>query len=154
MSEKKKKITILIAVAAAVIAGIILALFMMGNSRISAVIMRLIRLEGTVSLQDADGNLVSIIERMKLHSGNKMNTGQDSIEFFLEETQPEDLPIQALDAILRDPDLLEKVMEETGWTEDKIQEGLKENKNVDEKGAATEEMTPLQEENTDPISTP
>lgn len=49
---------------------------MTGNSRISAVIMRLIRLEGTVSLQDVDGNLVSIIEKMKLHSGNKMNTGQ------------------------------------------------------------------------------
>lgn len=80
MSGKKKRITILIAVAAAVIAGIILALFMTGNSRISAVIMRLICLEGTVSLQDADGNLVSIIEKMKLHSGNKMNTEQDGLQ--------------------------------------------------------------------------
>ncbi len=49
------------------------------DNSLLAVIIRLLRLEGTVSLEDASGKVLSLLDGMKLYDGNVLTTGNDGL---------------------------------------------------------------------------
>ena len=73
--DKKKKIIIIAAVALLVVIGLII--FLANRGGISATTMRVIRLEGNVSLQE-NGVLKAIKENLRLVSGNTIDTSESS----------------------------------------------------------------------------
>jgi hypothetical protein len=73
--DKKKKIIIIGAVALLVVIGLIV--FLANRGGISATTMRVIRIEGNVSLQD-NGVLKAIKENLRLLSGNTIDTSESS----------------------------------------------------------------------------
>ncbi len=73
--DKKKKIIIISAVALLVVIGLII--FLANRGGISATTMRVIRIEGNVSLQD-NGVLKAIKENLRLLSGNTIDTSESS----------------------------------------------------------------------------
>ena len=73
-----KKTKIIIGVVAAVaVAGIIIAIIMMNGYY--AKTMRLLRIEGTVKVEDTDGSEKTIIENMRFQSGQAINTAAASL---------------------------------------------------------------------------
>ena len=67
-----------IAIPAAVIAGVVILIVVM-NSGLTATTMRLLKVQGTVALQDADGNERTLVENMRFNSGDAISTGVSSL---------------------------------------------------------------------------
>ena len=67
-----------IAIPSVVIIGVIILIIVL-NSGLSATTMRLLRIEGTVTLQDASGNDKSIVDGMRFSSGDAISTGVQSL---------------------------------------------------------------------------
>ena len=85
--SKRDRVFVVGLLTIAVIASILAVIFAR-RANISAVVMRLIRLEGEVTLYDASGQNVSILEDMKLHSGNSLKTGSDGlVDLSLDDTK-------------------------------------------------------------------
>lgn len=76
MKTGKKKIVIAVVIVLLIIAGIIA--FLLYRSGIRATTMRILRLEGTVSMQE-NGALKTIKENLRLKSGNVLDTSTDSL---------------------------------------------------------------------------
>lgn len=74
--QKKKKIIIIVAAVLAVVAAIVCILYF--RSQIRATTMRILRLEGEVSLED-DGKSKSVRENLRLNSGNALSTATKSL---------------------------------------------------------------------------
>lgn len=73
------KIKIIIsAVAVAVIAAVVVAVFMTKGGYL-ATTMRLLRVEGTVNIEDANGGSKPVIDNIRFQSGDALNTGADGI---------------------------------------------------------------------------
>ena len=73
----KKKLIIAIA-AVAVIAIVAIVLLILGNGGVRATTMRLLRMEGTVTLEE-NGKSKTIIDNLRLKSGNAINTEGSSL---------------------------------------------------------------------------
>ena len=74
--QKKKKMIIIIAAIIAVLAAVILILYF--RSQIRATTMRILRLEGEVSLEN-DGKSRTVRENLRLNSGNALSTATKSL---------------------------------------------------------------------------
>ncbi|MCR5267535.1 MAG: FecR family protein [Lachnospiraceae bacterium] len=74
--KKKKRIVMIIVAALLVVAAIIL--FFVFRSRISATTMRILRLEGTVSLEES-GKSKTVKENLRLKSGDALSTAVKSL---------------------------------------------------------------------------
>ncbi len=74
---KKKKI-IVGSSAGVILAGIIVAIIL-GTSGYYATTMRLLRVEGTVNIEDSNGNSKPIMENARFQSGDAINTGSASL---------------------------------------------------------------------------
>ncbi len=75
-NSKKKKIIVIAVAFLLVIAGIVA--FLLYRNSIKATTMRILRLEGSVSLQE-DGALKSVKENLRLVSGNVLDTSDESL---------------------------------------------------------------------------
>ena len=74
-----KKTKIIMAVAAvAVIAGAV-TLVVLGRSGYTATTMRLLRVEGTVNIEDSKGGTKPVIDKIRFQSGDALNTGNDGL---------------------------------------------------------------------------
>ncbi len=67
-----------IAIPAVVIIGVIVLIIVM-NSGLTATTMRLLRIEGTVTLQDASGEQRTIVDNIRFSSGDALSTGPASL---------------------------------------------------------------------------
>ena len=74
-NSRKKKIALIIAILVAII---IIVLFFIFRSRLTATTMRILRLEGTVSLED-NGREKTVRESLRLKSGNALATAAQSL---------------------------------------------------------------------------
>lgn len=61
------------------VVAVITALILVNRNKLTAIIMRLIRQEGEVTLLDVSGKDISILNDMKLYSGNALLTGGDGL---------------------------------------------------------------------------
>ena len=76
--DSKKKRLIVIIIAAFLVCGIITGLLIF-QSKYTALSIRLQRLVGVVNLYDKNGSERSLVEKMKLNSGNKITTATESL---------------------------------------------------------------------------
>ena len=76
--NKKKTLIIVGIVALVAIVGVVIVLLMGKNGKISATTMRLLRIEGTVTLESA-GVKKEIINNLKLNSGDVLTTEEASL---------------------------------------------------------------------------
>ncbi len=84
-TDKRKKIIIIVVAAILVIVAV--AIFLYFNSRIRATTMRILRMEGEVTLED-NGKPKSITDNMRLVSGNALSTAVRSlVSIGLDETK-------------------------------------------------------------------
>lgn len=76
LSTKKK--AILISSVTAVIAAVVIICVILGRGYY-ATTMRLLRVEGTVNIEDANGNPRSVMENIRFSSGEALSTGYDGL---------------------------------------------------------------------------
>ena len=74
---KKNKIIVCSSVVIGVVA--VIAVIVLLNSGIKATSMRLLRMEGTVTLEDINGNEKSIVDNMRFTNGDALSTGEASL---------------------------------------------------------------------------
>jgi hypothetical protein len=92
MELKEKKLTrkalLAILVGALAIVTVIIAVIIANSHKLTAIVMRLIRQEGEVTLLDASGQDAVIMDNMKLYSGNALETGEDGlVDLSLDDTK-------------------------------------------------------------------
>jgi hypothetical protein len=92
MEQKEKKLTrkalLAILVGALAIVTVIIAVIIANSHKLTAIVMRLIRQEGEVTLLDASGQDAVIMDNMKLYSGNALETGEDGlVDLSLDDTK-------------------------------------------------------------------
>ena len=73
-----KKKVILVSTVAAVLTAVILVCVVMTQGYY-ATTMRLLRVEGTVNIEDANGNPRSVLENVRFSSGEALSTGSDGL---------------------------------------------------------------------------
>ena len=76
--SKQKKILILCALAAVIVASAVVCV-MLVRSKYLATTMRLLRIEGTVSLEDASGSIKPALNNLRFQSGDALSTGSDGL---------------------------------------------------------------------------
>jgi hypothetical protein len=76
LSTKKK--VILSSVTAAVIIGIVVACILLSRGYYAKT-MRLLRIEGTVNIEDANGNARPVLNNVRFNSGEALSTGSDGL---------------------------------------------------------------------------
>lgn len=74
----KKKIILASAIAAVVIIAVVLCLFFWRKGYY-ATTMRLLRVEGTVNIEDTKGNSKPVIDNIRFQSGDALSTGSDGL---------------------------------------------------------------------------
>ena len=67
-----------IAIPAVIIIGVLILIIVL-NSGLTATTMRLLRIEGTVTLEDSEGAQRSVVESMRFDSGDAISTGTSSL---------------------------------------------------------------------------
>ena len=75
---KAKKIAFA-GIGAVLIIGIIVAVILISNNGYTATTMRLLRVEGTVNIEDSKGSTKPVIDKIRFQSGDALNTGSDGI---------------------------------------------------------------------------
>ena len=73
----KKKVIIISAAVAVIAAVVVLCVFL--NKGLYANTMRLLKIEGTVSIEDANGNERPVIDNVRFNSGEALSTGADGL---------------------------------------------------------------------------
>ena len=73
----KKKVIIISAAVAVIAAVVVLCVFL--NNGLYANTMRLLKIEGTVSIEDANGNERPVIDNVRFNSGEALSTGADGL---------------------------------------------------------------------------
>lgn len=76
-SLSRLKKTLAVVIAAALIIGVIAIIFL--NNSIRATSMRLLRMEGIVTLEDINGNEKSLVDNMRFSNGDAISTGAASL---------------------------------------------------------------------------
>ena len=74
--EKKIAFTVFLGI---VIIAFIAFIIMMARSGYLATTMRLLRVEGTVSIEDSKGGVKPVIDNIRFQSGDALSTGSDGI---------------------------------------------------------------------------
>lgn len=77
MTRKGKIITSVIAAVA--VAAVVVVCVLISNSNLLATTMRLLRVQGTVSIEDSKGTTKPVIDNMRFRSGDALNTGSDGL---------------------------------------------------------------------------
>ena len=75
---REKKI-IVAALAAVVVAAVVIVCIIISNNRYLAKTMRLLRVEGTVNIEDSRGGSKSVTNNLRFQSGDALNTGADGL---------------------------------------------------------------------------
>ena len=75
---KKEKIVLASVVSFIVVAIVAVVLLLMRNNYL-ATTMRLLRVEGTVNIEDSNGTIKPVIDEMRFESGDALSTGSDGI---------------------------------------------------------------------------
>lgn len=75
---REKKI-IVAALAAVVVAAVVIVCIIISNNRYLAKTMRLLRVEGTVNIEDSRGGSKSVANNLRFQSGDALNTGADGL---------------------------------------------------------------------------
>ena len=75
---REKKI-IVAALAAVVVAAIVIVCVIISNNKYLAKTMRLLRVEGTVNIEDSRGGSKSVTNNLRFQSGDALNTGADGL---------------------------------------------------------------------------
>ena len=75
---KAKKITVSV-IAVVAVAAIGVTIFLINRNMILATTMRLLKIEGTVTIEDASGNVKPVIDNIRFQSGDTLSTGSDGL---------------------------------------------------------------------------
>ena len=75
---KAKKITVAV-IAGVVVAAVGVTAFLIHRNNILATTMRLLKVEGTVNIEDASGNVKPVIDNIRFQSGDTLSTGSDGL---------------------------------------------------------------------------
>ena len=75
---KAKKIAFA-GIGAVLIVGIIVAVILISNKGYTATTMRLLRVEGTVNIEDSKGGTKPVLDKIRFQSGDALNTGNDGL---------------------------------------------------------------------------
>ncbi len=75
---KAKKITVAVIEAVAV-AAVGVTIFLINRNNILATTMRLLKVEGTVNIEDASGTVKPVIDNIRFQSGDTLSTGADGL---------------------------------------------------------------------------
>ena len=76
---KKQKIISISVIAVVIIAAIVACVLLFGKKGYVATTMRLLRVEGTVNIEDSKGNSKPVIDNIRFQSGDALNTGSDGL---------------------------------------------------------------------------
>ena len=76
--SKAKKVTVSV-IAAVAVAAIGITIFLINRNMILATTMRLLKIEGTVTIEDASGNVKPVIDNIRFQSGDTLSTGADGL---------------------------------------------------------------------------
>ena len=76
--SRQKKIIVAVS-AAVVIAAVVIVCVIISNNKYLATTMRLLRVEGTVNIEDSRGSSKSVTNNMRFQSGDALNTGADGL---------------------------------------------------------------------------
>ena len=76
--SKAKKITVSV-IAVVAVAAIGVTIFLINRNMILATTMRLLKIEGTVTIEDASGNVKPVIDNIRFQSGDTLSTGADGL---------------------------------------------------------------------------
>lgn len=76
--SRAKKITVSV-IAAVAVAAIGITIFLINRNMILATTMRLLKIEGTVTIEDASGNVKPVIDNIRFQSGDTLSTGADGL---------------------------------------------------------------------------
>ena len=76
--SRAKKITVSV-IAAVAVAAIGITIFLINRNMILATTMRLLKIEGTVTIEDASGNVKPVIDNIRFQSGDTLSTGSDGL---------------------------------------------------------------------------
>lgn len=75
---RKEKIVIAV-IAAVVVAAVAVICIFAANKRLLATTMRLLRVEGTVSIEDSKGSSKQVLDNLRFQSGDALSTGEDGL---------------------------------------------------------------------------
>ena len=75
---KAKKITVAV-IAAVAVAAVGVTIFLINRNNILATTMRLLKVEGTVNIEDASGTVKPVIDNIRFTSGDTLSTGSDGL---------------------------------------------------------------------------
>ena len=75
---KAKKITVAV-IAAVAVAAVGVTIFLINRNSILATTMRLLKVEGTVNIEDASGTVKPVIDNIRFTSGDTLSTGSDGL---------------------------------------------------------------------------
>ena len=75
---KAKKITVAV-IAGVAVAAVGITIFLIHRNNILATTMRLLKVEGTVNIEDASGNVKPVIDNIRFQSGDTLSTGADGL---------------------------------------------------------------------------
>ena len=75
---KAKKITVAV-IAAVAVAAVGVTIFLINRNNIIATTMRLLKVEGTVNIEDASGAVKPVIDNIRFTSGDTLSTGSDGL---------------------------------------------------------------------------
>ena len=78
MSTKEKVVTSVIA-AVVLIAAVVVVCVIVSRNNMLATTMRLLRVQGTVSIEDSKGVTKPVIDNLRFKSGDALNTGSDGL---------------------------------------------------------------------------
>ena len=76
--SKAKKVTVSV-IAAVAVAAVGITIFLINRNMILATTMRLLKVEGTVTIEDASGNVKPVIDNIRFQSGDTLSTGTDGL---------------------------------------------------------------------------
>ena len=76
--SRAKKITVSV-IAVIAVAAIGITIFLINRNMILATTMRLLKIEGTVTIEDASGNVKPVIDNIRFQSGDTLSTGSDGL---------------------------------------------------------------------------
>ena len=74
-----KKTKIIMAVAAVAVIAVAVTVVLLSRSGYTATTMRLLRVEGTVNIEDSKGGTKPVIDKIRFQSGDALNTGNDGL---------------------------------------------------------------------------
>ena len=79
MRMTKKEKIIISTISAVIIVAVIAIILLIVNNKLLATTMRLLKVEGTVNIEDASGTVKPVIDNIRFQSGDTLSTGADGL---------------------------------------------------------------------------